>query len=47
LAEIETHMHGFRAAPLSHEETVRRAGQLQRFLALVPIEYGRGVDDGR
>jgi high-affinity iron transporter len=47
LAEIETHLHGFRAAPLSHEETVRRAGQLQRFLALVPIEYGRGVDEGR
>ena len=26
---------------------LRRAGQLDRFLRLVPIEYGRGVDDGR
>ncbi len=47
LAEIERRLDGFRAAPLSEEETMRRAGQLQRFLALVPIEYGRGVDDGR
>ena len=31
----------------AEEEKLRRAGQLQRFLALVPIEYGRGVDDGR
>jgi high-affinity iron transporter len=38
---------GFRAAPLSDEEEVRRAGQFLRFLALVPIEYGRGVSDGR
>ena len=38
---------GFRAAPLSREEQLRRAGQLDRFLRLVPIEYGRGVRDGR
>ena len=38
---------GFRAAPLSDAELVRRAGQLDRFLRLVPIEYGRGVKDGR
>jgi high-affinity iron transporter len=47
LAEIEGAIEGFRAAPLSKEEELRRAGQLQRFLALVPIEYGRGVKDGR
>jgi high-affinity iron transporter len=47
LAEIEAAIEGFRAAPLSEEEELRRAGQLQRFLALVPIEYGRGVKDGR
>ena len=47
LAEIEAAIEGFRAAPLSKEEELRRAGQLQRFLALVPIEYGRGVKDGR
>jgi high-affinity iron transporter len=37
----------FRAAPLTGAELVRRAGQLDRFLRLVPIEYGRGVQDGR
>ena len=47
LGEIEAALEGFRAAPLSEEEELRRAGQLQRFLALVPIEYERGVDDGR
>ena len=46
-ATIDEALEGFRAAPLSEEEQLRRAGQLQRFLALVPIEYGRGVDDGR
>ena len=42
----ERALEGFRAAPLS-EEQLRRAGQLERFLRLVPIEYGRGVKDGR
>ena len=42
LGEIEAALEGFRAAPLSDEEELRRAGQLQRFLALVPIEYERG-----
>lgn len=37
----------FRAAPLSPAEQSRRAGQLLRFLSLVPVEYGRGVVDGR
>ena len=43
----ERRLEGFRAAPLSEDELVRRAGQLDRFLQLVPIEYGRGVSDGR
>jgi high-affinity iron transporter len=43
----EKALSGFRAAPLSAEEEERRAGQILRFLALVPIEYGRGVDSGR
>ena len=47
LARVERALAGFRAAPLSDEELVRRAGQLERFLRLVPIEYGRGVKDGR
>jgi high-affinity iron transporter len=42
---VERLLEGFRAAPLSAEEQLRRAGQLERFLKLVPIEYGRGVDD--
>jgi high-affinity iron transporter len=47
LAAIDSELEGFRAAPLSEEEELRRAGQLQRFLALVPIEYERGVEDGQ
>ena len=44
---VERALDGFRAAPLSREEEIRRAGQFLRFLALVPVEYGRGVADGR
>jgi high-affinity iron transporter len=47
LARVEHALAGFRAAPLSDAELVRRAGQLERFLRLVPIEYERGVKDGR
>jgi high-affinity iron transporter len=46
-AAAEAVLSGFRAAPLSAEEEKRRAGQILRFLALVPVEYGRGVDSGR
>jgi high-affinity iron transporter len=38
---------GFTAAPLTGEEAARRAQQLLRFLALVPVEYGRGVKGDR
>jgi high-affinity iron transporter len=47
LATIEKALASFRAAPLTQPELVQRAGQLDRFLRLVPIEYGRGVKDGR
>ena len=47
LKEVETELNNFRAAPLSPAEQSRRAGQLLRFLSLVPVEYGRGVVDGR
>jgi high-affinity iron transporter len=47
LASVERTLSAFRAAPLSEDELARRAGQLERFLMLVPIEYGRGVKDGR
>ena len=46
-ATIDERLLGFRAAPLAESELVRRAGQFQRFLALVPVEYGRGISDGR
>ena len=38
---------GFTAAPLTPEEEVNRASQLDRFLDLVPKEYEQGVSDGR
>ncbi len=47
LTRVGEVLEGFRAAPLAPEEEARRAGQFLRFLALVPIEYGRGVADGR
>ncbi len=47
VATIENALRTFRATPLSAEEEQRRAGQFQRFLALAPVEYGRGVEDGR
>jgi high-affinity iron transporter len=47
LMSVDAALTNFRAAPLSPEEQSRRAGQLIRFLSLVPIEYGRGVVDGR
>ncbi len=47
LTRVEGAIAAFRAAPLAGAELVRRAGQLDRFLRLVPIEYGRGVKDGR
>jgi high-affinity iron transporter len=40
-------LDGFTAAPLTGEEAARRAQQLLRFAALVPVEHGRGVSDGR
>lgn len=46
LAAITEGLRGFRAAPLSAEDQTRRAGQMLRFLALVPVEYGRGVSQG-
>jgi high-affinity iron transporter len=35
----------FRAAPLSASDQARWAGQLLRYLSLIPVEYGRGVKD--
>ncbi|WP_034383511.1 FTR1 family protein [Deinococcus sp. YIM 77859] len=43
LKRVQADLEGFRAAPLSPAEVKARAGQVTRFLALVPVEYGRGV----
>ena len=43
---VRSVLEGFRAAPLSADEQARRAGQMLRFLSLVPVEYGRGVRGG-
>ena len=45
--DVEALLEGFRAAPLDPAEQARRAGQLDRFLRLVPIEYDRGVEGTR
>ena len=44
---IDRALDGFTAAPLTPAESARRAQQLLRFLALVPVEYDRGVKDDR
>jgi high-affinity iron transporter len=44
LERVQALLQGFRAAPLSEAEQTERAGQLLRFLALVPIEYERGFE---
>ncbi|MCE7986809.1 MAG: iron permease [Caldilinea sp. CFX5] len=46
ITQVNSSLEGFRAAPLSPAEQRRRAGQLLRFLALVPVEYSRGVHEG-
>jgi high-affinity iron transporter len=43
LAAANRALEGFTAAPFTAEEAARRAQQLLQFLALVPVEYGRGV----
>lgn len=47
LAQFQQALTGFRAAPLSLDEQTRRAGQLLQFVALVPVEYARGVKQGQ
>ena len=47
LRRVSARLEGFRSAPLSADETLRRAGQLDRFVRLVAIEYGRGVSNGK
>jgi high-affinity iron transporter len=42
-ARVAEALEGFTAAPFTAAESARRAQQLLRFLALVPVEYDRGV----
>jgi high-affinity iron transporter len=46
-ADTTAIVQSFRAAPLSEADKARRAGQLLRYLSLIPMEYGRGVKDGQ
>ena len=43
---VQMVLAGFRAAPLGEREQGQRAGQMLRFLSLVPVEYGRAVHNG-
>lgn len=47
LEPLQAKLAGFRAAPLAPREQARRAGQMVRFLELVPVEYGRAIRDGK
>mgnify|MGYP002780579132 FL=1 len=47
LGSVNTVLQGFRAAPLSEKETLRRAGQMLRFISLVEVEYSRGIRNGQ
>lgn len=47
LTRVHASLLDFRAAPLSPEEQARRAGQLLRYVGLIPVEYGRGISNGR
>jgi high-affinity iron transporter len=44
---VREDFQGFTAAPFTPDEQARRAGQLTRFLDLIPIEYRDGTEDGR
>jgi high-affinity iron transporter len=43
LSTLSADLATFRAAPLSPSDQAKRAGQLQRYIGLVAVEYGRGV----
>jgi high-affinity iron transporter len=42
--DVSRDLEGFTAAPFTKEEQARRAGQLIRFVELIPVDYGHGVD---
>ena len=46
-SRVKEELEAFVASPLTIDDKVRRAAQFDRFIALVPVEYGRGVADGQ
>jgi high-affinity iron transporter len=47
MQRVKDALQNFRAAPLTTAEQARRAGQLLRYLSLIPVEYKRGVQDNQ
>lgn len=47
LQQVSDSLRDFRAAPLSAAQQSRRSGQMMRYLALVSVEYRRGVSGGQ
>jgi high-affinity iron transporter len=45
--QVTAALDGFTAAPFTAEEQARRAGQLIRFVELIPVDYDHGTDDGK
>jgi high-affinity iron transporter len=45
--QVARALDGFTAAPFTAEEQARRAGQLTRFVELIPVDYDHGTDDGK
>jgi high-affinity iron transporter len=45
--DVAAALDGFTAAPFTAEEQARRAGQLIRFVELIPVDYDHGTEDGR
>ena len=43
-ATVRERLTGFTAAPFTPEEQARRANQLAKFVSLIPVEYGHGVE---
>jgi high-affinity iron transporter len=46
-ARVARALDGFTAAPFTAEEQARRAGQLTRFVELIPVDYDHGTEDGK
>jgi high-affinity iron transporter len=45
--QVARALDGSTAAPFTADEQARRAGQLTRFVELIPVDYDHGTDDGK